>query len=215
MAQLSLGGKIGLSMANFSGESSDSFQMKNTYHFGGVIEAKFTEKFALQLELMYANKGAKFTEVIAGESQTAEFALGYTSWNILGKYYLTRNLCLEAGTEIGFALISDIKREDEDRVSVKENTRIDGGFQLGAGYYFDFGLFVQARYNPGMSKVFKEQHHGNASDIIVLNNHEQFYLRLYVHGYTVQEIINFLELPKSKIYSIRARLKQKFKTKVK
>ncbi|GAA4936092.1 hypothetical protein GCM10023314_05550 [Algibacter agarivorans] len=63
-----------------------------------------------------------------------------------------------------------------------------------------------------MALIFKEHNARTNSNSFILNNFEQFYIRLYAHGYTRQEIIDFLELPKSKAYSIRASLKSKFKT---
>ena len=50
------------------------------------------------------------------------------------------------------------------------------------------------------------------SNNLLLNNFELFYIRLYAHGYTIQEIIDFLELPSTKVYALRANLKKKFKT---
>ncbi len=75
--------------------------------------------------------------------------LNYLSLPLMGKYYVTKGLSVEAGPQIGYLLSA----KDEGR-DVKDNFKtIDYGLTFGVGYKLENGLNFTARYNAGLSNI--------------------------------------------------------------
>ena len=67
----------------------------------------------------------------------------------MAKYYLVKGFFVEAGPEVSFLVNDEIKGSS----FILEDTKIDSydvGANLGFGYQFDNGLFVQSRYTLGL-----------------------------------------------------------------
>lgn len=147
------GPKAGVNLSNLSGGDADNLDMKVGFHVGVFAEIFFTDKFALQPELLYSTQGAK------GEILGGDFEAKYDFINIpiMAKYYVIDNLAVEAGPYVGFLM----KAENELSGStssfsgdVKDEMKsVDFGLGFGASYSLDNGFFAGARYSLGLSKI--------------------------------------------------------------
>ncbi|HEY0046100.1 MAG TPA: porin family protein [Flavobacterium sp.] len=177
---LKFGAKAGLNLANLSldysgeGDFADN-SAKVGFHVGGFVEIKFSEKFALQPELLFSTQGAtsEFSENFGDGFETSyetKTALNYINLPIMVKFYPIEKLFIEAGPQIGFLMSAKDKYEgsfteiDEEgnMTTVSESSdedvkdlykSIDFGFNVGVGYEFTENLFANVRYNMGLSDI--------------------------------------------------------------
>ncbi|MDB2463024.1 PorT family protein [Algibacter sp.] len=136
------GAKLGINFSSIYGDNAEDLEtITSIVNFGIVAEMPINEKFSFQPELMYSIQGYSIGEDIV--------ALNYLNLPLLGKYYITKGLSLEAGPQIGFLLSA--KDEGTD---VKDNFKtIDLGANLGLAYKLNNGLNFGARYNLGLSNI--------------------------------------------------------------
>lgn len=134
--EIKLGVKAGLNFSSITGDNASDFGITTDFNFGFMAEIPISEKFSFQPELLYSGQGA-------------EISLTYLNIPLMGKYYVTKGLSLEAGPQIGFLLSAE--NEDTD---VKDSFKtVDLGLNLGIGYKLDNGLNFGARYNFGVSDI--------------------------------------------------------------
>ncbi|QSW87659.1 MULTISPECIES: porin family protein [Flavobacterium] len=161
--------KGGLNISNFSGDT-DGIETKSRYGFnlGGFVEIKFSEKIALQPEILYSTQGVKFENVgtdVNGTFRTGDinFNLAYINIPVMFKYYPAERFSVEAGPQIGFLTSAKTKtRLDGFNRTVTQDAKylfesIDFGLNIGAGYYFTENLAVGARYNIGLANIVKTE----------------------------------------------------------
>ena len=140
---IQFGAKAGLNLATIQPDLTDAAS-RTSIHLGGLAEISILEKFSIQPELLYSGQGA------TDESDDDEVVkLDYISLPILAKYYVTDNLSLEAGPQIGFLLNAEVE-DDGETIDLKDNTKsTDIGFAFGVGYKMESGLNFGARYFLG------------------------------------------------------------------
>ena len=162
------GVKGGLNLSNFSGDT-EPFDMKTRVGFnvGGFVEIKFSEKFALQPELLYSTQGSKVDNFGVDTDQgfltgDATFNFTYINIPVMFKYYAAEKFWIEAGPQIGFLTSAKLKTEvdgygssDQDVKDIFES--VDFGLNLGLGYDFTEKISVGARYNLGLSNIAKTE----------------------------------------------------------
>ncbi|PJR04959.1 porin family protein [Avrilella dinanensis] len=173
------GPKAGVNIANLNGSEADT-DMKIGFHVGAFAEIFFTDKFALQPEVVFSQQGAKASGefpysgtfngvqvdiLLDGEQSTT---LSYINIPVMAKYYVIDNLAIEAGPYVGFLMKSEMEIEGDYTVQgqtmsfnetfdIKETMNsVDYGLGLGASYSMDNGFFGGARYNLGLSDIFKD-----------------------------------------------------------
>ncbi len=163
--QVKFGPKAGLNFANLSG-LNDS-EMKTSFHVGAVAEIKFNEKFSIQPEVVYSAQGTKYTETfpVLGTVETS-LNNDYINIPILAKYYIVDGFSVEAGPQVGFLMKSESKVEGGSgsvTTDSKDNFKsTDFGLGLGLAYDLPVGLFVNARYNLGLSDIRENTSAGDA-----------------------------------------------------
>lgn len=146
------GPKAGVNFANLNGE--DDASSITSFHVGAFAEIFFTDKFAIQPELLYSMQGASI-ESMGAES---EMKLDYINIPIMAKYYVIDRLAVEAGPYVGFLMKADF-----EGVDFKDYTKsVDFGLGLGASYNLDNGFFGGARYNLGLSDISDVDDGGDA-----------------------------------------------------
>ncbi|MCX2681478.1 porin family protein [Galbibacter sp. EGI 63066] len=163
--EVKFGVKAGINIANLTGADED-IDARTSLHIGGVVEFPFSEKFALQPELLFSSQGAKVSESEEGNSYERKLKLNYLNIPVMAKLYLTKGFSLEAGPQAGFLLSAKDKweatfgtsesYEDDIKDQLKE---IDLSFNFGLGYKLENGLFFSGRYNLGFSDIsdFEEE----------------------------------------------------------
>lgn len=158
--ELKLGAKVGLNVSSLSND--DDISAKAGLNIGFVAEYFVTEKFSIQPELLYSSQGGQYKnyevnlEEFTIASKDVKFNLNYINIPIMAKYYVTNGFNIQAGPQVGF--LTSAKFDGED---VKKNAqKVDFGVNFGLGYEFNAGVFFDARYNLGLSKVNKEKVEG-------------------------------------------------------
>lgn len=153
---LKFGAKAGVNFASQSGDVK-GLSGRTTIHIGGVAEYEFKDNLSFQAELLYMGMGSKFEESFDGVTFEEIAKLNYIALPLLGKYYVTENIALEAGPQVAF-LLSAESEFSGDGESGTEDTKeaykgLDFGFNLGGSYTLDSGIFFTIRYTIGLANV--------------------------------------------------------------
>lgn len=167
----SFGAKAGLNVSNIRVSEGDGLDSRISFHVGGLAEIKFSDKLALQPELLFSSQGAKMEEkrTVGSASASSDITtkLNYLNLPIMAKYFIMDGLAVEAGPQIGFLLsakrTTEISSTGPISISTGKDTDIkdqmntvDFGLNFGASYKLDFGLFFGARYNLGLTNIAKD-----------------------------------------------------------
>ena len=139
--KIKFGAKGGLNFASISGDNTKDIDAVAAFNFGLLSEIPISDKFSFQPELMYSGQGYGFDD--------NTIALSYLNIPLMGKYYVTKGLSLEAGPQIGFLLAAKNEKTD-----VKDSFKtVDFGVNFGLGYKLENGLNFGARYNLGLTDI--------------------------------------------------------------
>lgn len=152
---IKLGAKAGLNISTVS--DLDDSKSRTGFHVGALAEIFINEKFSVQPEILYSTQGAKSSN-LGGFSY--KLTLDYLNIPIMAKYYVMDGLSVQAGPQIGFNVKAEMERkllgEKETKDIKDEINTVDFGLNFGAGYELPIGLFFDARYNLGFTKIHKE-----------------------------------------------------------
>lgn len=139
--EIKFGAKSGFNFSTVNGSNTNNIDYVTSYHVGVVSEIPISEKFSFQPEIMYSRQGYSFNDDIV--------ALNYLNIPLMGKYYVTKGLSLEAGPQIGFLLSAKNEKTD-----VKDSFKtVDFGVNFGLGYKLENGLNFGVRYNLGLTDI--------------------------------------------------------------
>ena len=139
--EIKFGAKGGLNFASISGDNTKDIKTVTSFNFGVLSEIPISEKFSFQPELMYSGQGFSFND--------DTIALSYLNIPLMGKYYLTKGLSVEAGPQIGFLFSAK-----NDKTDIKDSfNTFDFGANFGLGYKLDNGLNFGVRYNLGLTDI--------------------------------------------------------------
>lgn len=141
--EINFGIKGGLNFADITGDKTGDMGTVTAFNFGIMSEIAITEKFSFQPELLYSGQGYSINDDTV--------ALSYLNIPLMGKYYLTKGLSLEAGPQVGFLISA---KNDKTDVKNLFNT-LDFGVNFGLGYKLNNGLNFGARYNLGLTDINK------------------------------------------------------------
>ncbi|MBQ3364950.1 MAG: PorT family protein [Muribaculaceae bacterium] len=181
-AQFQFGAKVGFDMTHFWGEDAPTGVQPN-YQVGLMMEYKFTPKFAIAPEVVFAAQGGKASEDfddddIPGIPGTVKangtFHTNYINVPVMLKFYATPNFSIDLGPQVGFNVYNKMTAsgkiasiEAKETIDLKDITKtVDFGVGLGATYNLTNNAFVQARYTLGLTNVFdvndSHEKNGNA-----------------------------------------------------
>jgi hypothetical protein len=91
------GAKLGANFGSIYGNNTENIDpILSIINFGFYSEIPLNEKFSFQPELMYSIQGFSVDNNIT--------RLNYLNIPLMGKYYVTKKLSLEAGPQVGFLL---------------------------------------------------------------------------------------------------------------
>jgi hypothetical protein len=139
--KIKFGAKGGLNFATIRGDNTQGIDVVTSLNFGVLSEIPVSDKFSFQPEIMYSGQGYSFNE--------NTIALSYLNIPLMGKYYVTKGLSVEAGPQIGFLLAA---KNEKTNVKDSFNT-VDFGVNFGVGYKLDNGLNFGVRYNLGLTDI--------------------------------------------------------------
>jgi opacity protein-like surface antigen len=131
--------KGGINFADLSGADADNAEGITGLHLGVIAEFSIFDNLSFQPELLYSAQGAKIDD--------ADHKLGYLTLPVMAKFYLNDKLSIHAGPQFGL-LISE-----NNEVKEADNNKTDFGISGGIEYNLWEGLFIQGRYNSGLSDI--------------------------------------------------------------
>ena len=103
--------------------------------------------------LLYAMQGAKWSAEV-GE---CKMKLEYLNVPIMASAELVKGLRIRSGVQLGFLMKAKEKLSDVAEVDVKDETKkVDVSIPLGLSYEY-MGIVFDARYNFGLTRVFKSE----------------------------------------------------------
>jgi Outer membrane protein beta-barrel domain len=163
-AQMQLGIKAGLNLANLSGDDISDTDSRTGFAGGLFFMYQFSDMFAIQPEAYYTMKGATDKGTIEGFSYDAEIKLDYIEVPLLLKFLIPIKgsgikPAIFAGPSVGFNLSAKSKIEaggqtfEEDMQDVAST---DFGLVFGGGIGFPVGngeLGLDIRYILGLSTI--------------------------------------------------------------
>ena len=135
----------GVAIATLSGDGT-----KAKVGFQGRFEGAYqmTDAFAVSLGLGCSQYGAK------EEGTNTKKNLAYITVPVLANYYLVNGLAVKTGVEVGFKSSAESKNGDE-KEDIEGVKSVIMSIPVGASY--EYKQFVlDARYNIGVTKAFKE-----------------------------------------------------------
>lgn len=175
--------KGGLNLSKFSGKDIKDVDSRTSFNLGLFMEIPISERFSFQPEVLYSGQG--FTVIsnnqdnIFDYEDNVEYQLDYVQVPLMAKVYLVKGLYAEVGPQFGFKVKEKIDSDPSDGNTgtiIKSDDSLIKGFDtnvaMGAGYKFDNGLSLSARYTHGLTKIFKKN--TLVEDIDVKNSVWQF-----------------------------------------
>lgn len=155
---VSLGLKAGASLTDFAGEDAkNSYDSRFGFHAGIFANIGFARLFAFQPELLYSQKGAKFS----GNSD-AGIRLHYIDVP-LAFHVNTDGFFFEAGPQVGFLAAAKSQLGGVSMDVKNAYKSVDFGYLAGLGYQLKHGPGVGLRYNGAFTNFYKEVQLGSST----------------------------------------------------
>jgi hypothetical protein len=155
---VAFGLKAGLNLTNIKGDDPEAtYNSRSGYHAGIFLRSKF-DKVAIQPELLLYTQSNEVNYTNSSINPgTVKNSFTYLSIPVMIKFYLISGLNIQAGPQFGFLLDGEQKWNTtfvNGTNDIKdEYANSDVSVSLGAGWDFDFGLNLDARYNIGVKDV--------------------------------------------------------------
>ena len=157
MAQkrFTFGPKVGFDITHLWGEGA-SHGVKLGYQVGLFMEYRFTDRFSVAPEVVFAAQGGT-------HDKTTRY-INYINVPVMLKFYVAPAFSIDLGPQVGFNVYSKMTNSGAILDFKKDTKDIDFRVGLGATYNITNDVFVQARYTMGMTKVYEYQKgkNGNA-----------------------------------------------------
>ena len=153
--QAQFGVKGGVNFANWAGDDVDEDGKKSLIgpHFGIFYNAKLTEMFSIQPDLVYSAQGVKY-EVLGVEVKAATSYINLTG---LVRLNTSSGFFVGLGPQIGFLMSAKAKTEGADDEDFKDDMKgTDFAAALAAGFELESGFGFYARYNHGLSTIAED-----------------------------------------------------------
>jgi hypothetical protein len=138
--------KGGLNYSSIVGDLTEGLKFRFSGHGGVFLEMRFTDKFALQPEMLYSSQGFQFSTDLAAIQGNLSLAgdndfrtnvqLNYLTFPIVAQFALNDKVALEFGPQFGFLLnqVTKIKNLDENTATgLARKSTVKGDFQLDYG----------------------------------------------------------------------------------
>lgn len=151
--------KVGMNLSTIT--SAENGKMKFGLVAGAEAEYGISENFGIDFGVLYSMEGCRFKA--DGADKSLFWNLDYINIPILAQFYPTKGLALKAGVQPGFNV--------RHKASYDGNSaNMDGvnsfNFSIPVGLSYEISSFViDARYNIGITKIFKDAEKGRNSTI--------------------------------------------------
>ena len=145
---------VGLNCTSITGDNDAKYKAG----FVGGVEAEYhiSPLVGISGGLLYSMQGAKADAEEGNIKVEGKYNMDYLNIPILANFYVAKGLALKAGIQPGFKVSSKIKvgsvSVDDDSDAIKS---FDFSIPVGISYEY-MNICLDARYNIGCTKVFKE-----------------------------------------------------------
>lgn len=143
---IDLGLKAGVNFSNISDVGDLNLDGRTGFVIGAFAGVKFSDKFAIQGDLLYSAQGAN-----SGEEGLDDIDLNYVNVPIVLKYFLTETFHVHLGPQFGFVVDDNVTRVFSD---IAEAEAFDLSGVVGIGLDLPMGIRLDGRYNFGLSDIF-------------------------------------------------------------
>lgn len=150
--------KGGVNLTDLSSEYFAGHSMKAGFHVGVLGDVNFGNHFSVRPELLYSTAGADVKHLMLGGSPISEeVSLVYIQLPVLANFEVFPRFSLQVGPSFNFLV------NEKSRTYQKDDLN-DFEFRgaLGVSYDLYSGLFVDLRYDHGLTDVFDETHSRNS-----------------------------------------------------
>lgn len=162
VGQITLQPKVGLNISNITGEGDQ--KTKAGLVAGFEAEYGVTEKFGVAAGVLYSMEGCKArigasdgNTVVASEDR-AKYNFDYINIPVLAQYYPIHGLAVKAGVQPAFNVRHKYSADGE---SVTADGVKSFNLSIPVGLSYEYANFVlDARYNIGVTKIFKNTDQG-------------------------------------------------------
>jgi opacity protein-like surface antigen len=175
-SQMTYGGRLGLNLANVSGDYGDSEApgMLTSFYVGGVLNYELSDKLSLAPEVNFSVKGARsnyessitFFGVTTSTKVDVKSSMSYLEIPINVGFKFSDALSVKAGPYVGLLMGAKSTGTSESTVAgVTTTTDIDDdskeglagtdfGINVGLAYAMESGFGVEARFSQGLSNIY-------------------------------------------------------------
>lgn len=165
-----VGIKGGFNISNFhtTSDDVDDKNLRAGFNGGLFFKASLTDLFAIQPEILYTTKGAKFdydygSGLLSPGRGEIDQRFSYLQVPVLGVITLAEVLNIHAGPYFGYMLKADVENNSENNnfdsfedLDEDDFERFEYGVSVGAAVELEAVKFG-ARYDYGLSEIGKEQ----------------------------------------------------------
>lgn len=141
--------KGGLNISSLDVKDGVDFDSKTGFHIGGFAHVHLSPHFAIQPELVYSTQG--------GKDGDTKWKLGYLNVPLLLQIMTGTGFRFETGPQLGFAVSSKSKEGDVEIDEGDVTEKVDVSWSVGVSYLFPEGIGFDARYNHGLTDVYKPE----------------------------------------------------------
>ena len=166
VGQITLQPKAGINISTITGDYNDK-KAKVGLVAGVEAEYGITENFGIDFGVLYSMEGCKYPAdaFVNGANGNMNFNLDYINIPILAQYYPVKGLAIKAGIQPAFNVRHKLSYDGES-VNMKDLGWEAKTFNLSipVGLSYEYQSFVlDARYNIGVTKLFKDADQGRNS----------------------------------------------------
>ncbi len=159
------GVKAGANFSTITSEGASSTGSKTGFHAGGLAHIHLNKSWAIQPELVYSLRGGK-NNLPGGATQSIN--LNYINVPILLQYMFDNGFRLQTGPQVGFLVNANYKTGNVKTTVTNLYNSTDFAWGFGASYLSNVGLGIDARYNLGLTDVYKPGNGKQANNVFQL-----------------------------------------------
>lgn len=147
------GVKAGANFATINTESTaPDWGSRAGVHAGLLAHIHLNKNWAIQPELVFSVQGSKNT--VGNVTQVNN--LNYLNVPVLVQYMFNNGFRLQTGPQAGFLLNANTKIVNGTHTTNTDlYNKVDFSWSFGGGYLSNIGLGIDARYNLGLTDVYK------------------------------------------------------------
>lgn len=180
-----MGVKGGLNATNIYQNDINDENARFGFNLGLYGQILSSEVFAIQPELLYSTKGAKWDYTGGGFNQSIDLNINYLDLPVLAVFKLGKTAEIHAGPYVGYLLSAKVKYDGDlangtDDIDRDDLNTVDYGLVGGLGLNFG-AMQVGARYNYGLAKIANSN---AAKDVLgdSKNSNAQLYVAFNLGG---------------------------------